>query len=225
VEENLYFTGRMHGVDDKALKSRINAIVDSLSLDRELNTLGKNLSGGFKRRLNLAITVLHEPSVLFLDEPTPGIDPQNRAFLWDYIGHLTENKEYSVLLTDHYLDEAEKVSDQVIIMDNGEIIAEGSVEELKKKFTDGTIVRADLDKNDSNSDRQIKRLKKDLEETEESISFVDHKITFTTKELNKSTSRLFKLINEHKIHLENMVVKDPTLEDVFLILTGKDIRD
>lgn len=139
VKENLLFTGRMHDIDKVILNKRVEELIESLNLQSELKTLAKHLSGGFKRRLNLALSIIHEPSLIFLDEPTPGIDPQNRRFLWEFINSLKNNKERSLVLTDHYLDEAEKLCDYVVIIDNGELIAEGTVNQLKEKYCEDPV--------------------------------------------------------------------------------------
>ena len=109
-------------------------MIETLHLDREINTLARNLSGGYQRRLNLAISLIHDPKVIFLDEPTPGIDVQSRQFLHDFILDLKKTGEYSIVLTDHYLDEAEKLSDYIAIVDNGSIVAEGNMISLKNNL-------------------------------------------------------------------------------------------
>jgi len=141
IEENLDFTGKLFNMNKDDLESRKKMLIDRLKLSSELKTLARNLSGGFRRRLNLAISIMHNPQIIFLDEPTPGVDPQSRRAMWDFIYEIREDQDYTILLTDHYLDEAEKVCDKIIIIDHGEIIAEGTLTELKKKHAPGKVLK------------------------------------------------------------------------------------
>ena len=104
VEENLDYTAKLFNLDKKFAKQRKEMLIDKLKLSGELDTVARNLSGGYKRRLNLAISIMHDPKIIFLDEPTPGVDPQSRRAMWDFIHELNRSKKYSILLTDHYLD-------------------------------------------------------------------------------------------------------------------------
>lgn len=216
IKENLQFTGKIQGMTSNQISEQIKFLVDGLSLSSEINTVAENLSGGYKRRLNLAISIIHDPSLIFLDEPSPGIDPRSRRFLWDFINNLrSQNK--AIILTDHYLEEAEKLCDYVVIVDEGQIIAEGTIQSLKAKFGNGTLLH--VSSGDLNSEKILQ------------LSSVFPKIKFSTDGfaiMAEDTGQIFEqLMPELKsldIKTDQIELRQPSLEDIFLILTGKEIR-
>jgi len=142
--ENMEFHSVLYGVDDKIKKKRIMELLELVELTDRKDDLVKHFSGGMKRRLEIARGLIHHPKILFLDEPTLGLDPQTRKFMWDYIKKMNRKEGMTVFLTTHYLDEAEKISDRVAIIDHGEILAVGSPNELKKKNKTKTLEEAFL---------------------------------------------------------------------------------
>lgn len=225
VEENLKFTAELQEVPAAEAKKRIADLIDGLNLQKELKTYAKNLSGGFKRRLNLAISILHEPSLIFLDEPTPGIDPQNRRFLWEFIRELRNTGKYSIVLTDHYLDEAEKLSDYVVIMDNGKVVAEGTTEELKKKYGDGLLLQVEFDEEQVKEKEKVDKLLKELKEKHKSVEFVNNEVGIITQDGTATLEEVLAVLPSYSLKPKNIGLKEPTLEDIFLVLTGKAIRE
>lgn len=221
VKENLFFTGRLYGLKTKEIEKRAKYMIEALNLGRELNSVARVLSGGFKRRLNLAITIMNDPGAVFLDEPTPGIDPQNRQFLWEYIRTLKTNNR-SVILTDHYLDEAEKLADYVVIIDNGKVIARGTVSELKKQYGEGTLFLIHLTDDGLNKASEFIM---DIKPHFENSKLIDHSISIQAKDPAESVEFIMKKLEQHKLHFKDFQLKEPTLEDIFLILTGKNIRE
>jgi ABC-2 type transport system ATP-binding protein len=131
--ENMEFHGVLYRVPDKILKKRIEELLNFVELWDRKNDLVKHFSGGMRRRLEIARGLLHMPEVLFLDEPTIGLDPQTRNHIWKYLKDLNNSAGITVFFTTHYMDEAQRVADRVAIIDHGKIVAEGSPEELKKK--------------------------------------------------------------------------------------------
>ena len=221
VRENLEFTGKLYGLSNSVISKRRDFLIEALNLGQELKTVARVLSGGFKRRLNLAITIMNEPSAVFLDEPTPGIDPQNRRFLWDYIRNLKNNNR-SVILTDHYLDEAEKLSDFVVIIDNGKVVASGTIPELRTEYGDGTLFLIHFeDSADNKLDELVKEIKPKLPE----IKVFDHTISVQTKDAINDVKYVLQQLDMFHLHYKDFQLKEPTLEDIFLILTGKNIRE
>jgi ABC-2 type transport system ATP-binding protein len=217
VMENLKFTAQIQGMSKQDTDLQIQNLVSGLNLEKEINTLAEHLSGGYKRRLNLAISIIHNPSLVFLDEPSPGIDPQSRRFLWDFIYQLKKQNK-AVVLTDHYLEEAEKLCDYVVIIDEGKVIAEGTVPQLKLKYGAGTLLQVNSD--NLNSEKII------------ALTTTFPEVKFSTKGfsvLADDTVEIFeKLIPQLKnldIHTNQMELRQPSLEDIFLILTGKEIRE
>jgi len=130
--ENLEFHGVLYGVSKKVRKERIEQLLKFVELWDRRNDLVKHFSGGMKRRLEIARGLLHHPKILFLDEPTIGLDPQTRNHLWNYIKDLNKREGMTVFLTTHYMEEAAKIADEIAIIDHGKIIKQGTVQELKK---------------------------------------------------------------------------------------------
>ncbi len=131
--ENMYFHSVIYGVPKKERKDKIDKLLKLVDLSDRKNDLVKEFSGGMKRRLEIARGLLHEPNVLFLDEPTLGLDPQTRNHIWDYIKKLNREKALTVFFTTHYMEEAERYADKIAIIDHGKIVAEGTLTELKNK--------------------------------------------------------------------------------------------
>jgi ABC-2 type transport system ATP-binding protein len=221
VKENLEFTGRLYGLSSAVINKRRDFLIDALNLGKELKTVAKVLSGGFKRRLNLAITIMNEPMAVFLDEPTPGIDPQNRRFLWEYIKQL-KNNERSVILTDHYLDEAEKLADFVVIIDNAKVIASGTIPELREKYGSGTLFLINFEES---PDNKLEELITAVKPKFPDIKVFDHTISIQTKDAINDIRFVLQQLDLFHLHYKDIQLKEPTLEDIFLILTGKNIRE
>lgn len=222
VKENLEFTSHLFQLDKKQAKKKINALIEGLNLGKEINTIAYKLSGGFKRRLNLALTLINDPSAVFLDEPTPGIDPQNRRFLWEYISSLKDQNR-SVILTDHYLDEAEKLSDFVVIIDNGKVIASGTVRELQKKYGEGHFLIIHLE--EDNSKQNILKAQSRLNKEFGNCQATDELLNINVKDPVTALRFSIDILKEFTINYQDLQLKEPSLEDIFLLLTGKNIRE
>jgi ABC-2 type transport system ATP-binding protein len=131
--ENLEFHGVLYGVPKKIRHARIEELLKIVELEKRRDDLVKEFSGGMKRRLEIARGLLHHPKIIFLDEPTLGLDPQTRNHLWGYIKEMNEKEGITVFFSTHYMEEADRMSDRIAIIDNGKIVAEGTAEELKAK--------------------------------------------------------------------------------------------
>lgn len=142
--ENLEFHGILYNVPKKERRKKINDLLKFVQLDERANDLVKEFSGGMKRRLEIARGLIHEPKILFLDEPTLGLDPQTRIHIWDYIKELNKKNGMTVFFTTHYIEEAEKMSDRSAIIDKGKIIKEGKPDNLKKETDTKTLEDAFL---------------------------------------------------------------------------------
>lgn len=143
--ENLDFHGALYGLNKKYRKERIKEMFRFVELEDRKNDLVKNFSGGMKRRLEIARGLIHLPDILFLDEPTLGLDPQTRNHIWEYIGNLNKNKQLTVFLTTHYMEEAERIADKIAIIDNGKIIMFGTANEIKEKTKKNSLEEAFLE--------------------------------------------------------------------------------
>lgn len=218
IEENLNFSGKLFNLDKKTLEKRKAMLINKLKLESELKTLARNLSGGYRRRLNLAISIIHNPQVIFLDEPTPGVDPQSRRAMWDFIYEIRETEKHSILLTDHYLDEAEKVCDYIIIIDYGKIIAQGTFNELKKEYAPGKLLKIELKEGVTNTFKKI------MEKEFKKIVFEKNTLALNSDTPEKDIPKILKILNERNLEFSDISLKDSSLEDIFLLLTGREIR-
>ncbi|UOQ84944.1 ATP-binding cassette domain-containing protein [Gracilibacillus salinarum] len=214
ANENLKLHCRFYNVPKEKRDARILEVLEIVDLVDEQNQRVEEYSGGMKRRLEIARGLLHYPKVLFLDEPTVGLDPNTRAHLWEYILKLKEKEGITMFLTTHYLDEAE-ISDRVAIMDQGEIIAIDSPAALKDQLG-GDMIELSTEDNDAA-----------LKEIEEKISDAEVEVKDDTIHLKVSSSDAFisKFIKTLEIPITALNIRKPTLNDVFLAYTGRKIKD
>jgi len=211
-KENLYLHALMYGVDNSIREQRIVEALRLVDLEDRANSLVKTYSGGMRRRLELARGLLHKPKILFLDEPTLGLDPQTREHIWQYIRRLVDQEGVTIILTTHYMDEAEHLCDRVAIIDDGKIVALDTPEQLKQ-IIGGDIIRLRI-KNPRLS--AIKELGYVLR-VEQTDSFV----LLTVKNSSEHLQEVLNLIGD----VETVELRTPTLNDVFLHYTGHEIRE
>jgi ABC-2 type transport system ATP-binding protein len=219
IMENLQMSAALFNLDTETTKKRIDFLVEALKLKPEINTLARNLSGGYRRRVNLAISVIHDPEVIFLDEPTPGIDAQSRLLLNEFIQSLADTGKYSIVLTDHYLEEAETLCDYFVIIDNGKVVTEGTLSQLKTKHGQGKFMEIELD--EVTLDKISSVLLKEFPQGK----FVKNTFICLANDLLGTLTKATKLIEEKGITIHNISVKEPSLEDIFLLITGRDLRE
>lgn len=219
VRENLELTGKLFGLSSEDIAERIEYFSRLLDFQALLSRFVRTLSGGQKRRVEIAQGILHEPKVLFLDEPTTGLDPQNRENLWQHIKKLRDNG-MTIFLTTHYLEEADALSDRLIIIDHGKIIAEGTPAELKKKVS-GEAISVELKKQED-----LERMNPFFKQLEiDHIVETELKFTIYTSQGEDLLAHIFKYAKEQQLELANISLSMPSLNDVFLALTGKELRD
>ncbi|RJE89688.1 ATP-binding cassette domain-containing protein [Paenibacillus sp. 1011MAR3C5] len=210
VEENLYMHGCFYGMPKHLIRERTRFVLELVDMSDWRKAMAGGLSGGMKRRVEIARSLLHMPQVLFLDEPTTGLDPRTRAGMWAYIDKLRRERGITVFLTTHYMDEAE-ICNRVAIIDKGKIVAIDSPASLKKRYvTDKARIAS----------RNPDALEKLLER---------HGMNYTPAGEDyliqvADASSLMELISEHRTSIQRMEVSRGTLNDVYLEITGKDIR-
>ena len=217
-KENLDFHGRMYKMKKEYREERIVEVLQLVELEDKANNLVKTYSGGMKRRLEIARGLMHSPKVLFLDEPTLGLDPQTRRRLWDYIKKINQEQKLTIILTTHYMDEADFLCDRIAIIDQGKIIALDTPEKLKE-ILGGDVVSLETSETD-----KFKELLDKLEGVKE-VKVLDKKLNITVDNGSKLIPKIFHLSNENNITVDSVTVKRPSLEDVFIHYTGRTIRD
>ena len=211
--ENLMFHAYLYDVRKHEIKDRINDALYFVGLHERRNDLVKIFSGGMKRRLEVARGMIHRPKVLFLDEPTLGLDPQSRANLWEFIVELPQKNNVTIFMTTHYMEEAE-VCNKIAIIDKGKIITMGSPDELKKTVG-GDVIYIKTSDNE-NAKLEIEKL------FNVKVSMEDGELFLTSLKGDACIPEIIKAIGEKVLSVR---LQRPTLNDVFLKLTGKQIRE
>jgi len=220
--DDMILQGRLYGMSRTKSIQRAKELIKLLSLGDFINRKVVTYSGGQRRRLDIAIGIMHAPALLFLDEPTTGLDPQNRANLWGQIRKLRDNGT-TIFLTTHYLEEADELSDYISIMDNGKIVAEGTPRELKKRIAgDSIIIKPKIDTNTSL--KNINDLLNKQDYIKES-KIEDSNMHLYVEDGAKSLPKIFDFLESKKITVESVSLSEPSLDDVFLKETGRSLRD
>lgn len=212
--ENLVMMGRLYHLTKQSAIERANELLEEFSLVDAADRPLKTYSGGMRRRLDLAVSLIATPPIIFLDEPTTGLDPRSRIAMWEIIEKLKQGGS-TILLTTQYLEEADQLADRIIVIDGGKVIAEGTAKELKSKVGKD---RLEL------SFETAAAYKKALSIIDGQGSEHDGKdftITLTITDTNKDVAEVLNKLTQAKIKIASMAVHKPTLDDVFLSLTGK----
>ena len=216
--ENLYMHANLYGVPASEQKERIKHILELVELDDRADDLLRTYSGGMRRRLELGRGLIHYPKVLFLDEPTVGLDPQTRDHIWKYIRELKQAHDITVVLTTHYMDEADRLSDRIAIMDHGKIVILDSPPELKETL-EGDVVVVRANNVDALSELVTKLLGFDKKQV------VEGALEITVRNGKSVMPRIMEIATQNNIYVESLVLREPNLEDVFLHYTGRSIRE
>ena len=212
VEKLLLFHAGYYGLPIKQAKSRVDKIIKKLGLEEKRGTRLRQLSGGMKRRYQLAKALVHDPDIIILDEPTAGVDVELRHELWDYLRKLHSNGK-TILLTTHYIEEAELLCERVAIINKGKIIKDGSPIELTKQLGQSglTIHVADWDD-------KMKNLLDNF-----TFTYDEGRLHFSVLDPEKDMATIIKILTKNDCHIQNVNVEKASLEDVFLDLTGERI--
>jgi ABC-2 type transport system ATP-binding protein len=221
--ENLLLAGRLYGLSAADAARRSRELADVFDLGQLVNRSVRTYSGGQRRRLEVALGIMHQPRVLFLDEPTTGLDPQNRANLWDQLRELRAAGT-TICLTTHYLDEADQLCDRVAIVDHGRVIALGTPDQLKGRYSGGTImITPDVAR------PGLPALARELADAASAeASVTDHggiRLTVAVAEATPAMAAVFGVLAGRRVNVLAASIGRPSLDDVFLRETGRSLRD
>ncbi|MEK3955044.1 MULTISPECIES: ABC transporter ATP-binding protein [Psychrobacillus] len=219
ARENLAFFGRVNGLKGELLATRITEVLTKIGLLDRQKDIVKTFSGGMKRRLNIGAALLHKPSILIMDEPTVGIDPQSRAYILETVKQFVADG-MTLLYTSHYMEEVEMLCDKIYIMDQGKIIAHGTKEELKELVSDNQTIELKTNLLTENFEKNLK------EQFPQATFRIDEEIlTISMSKSEEPLANIFAIAAASNVVITSAIVKVPSLEDVFLHLTGKALRD
>ena len=221
ASENLAFWGQMYGLGGKQLKTRIAEVLELIGLADKGGQRVKTYSGGMKRRVNIAVGLLHKPSLLFMDEPTVGIDPQSRRAILDSVKELNR-QGMTVLYTTHYMEEAAELSNRVGIIDHGDLIALGSQAELTQQVGENEALILHMAE-DEDPEKLAQACRGMAGVLQAEVS--DHTVTILTPEAEEMIVPAVTRANEIHVKIRSVDIREPNLEQVFLHLTGRALRD
>lgn len=222
--ENLRFQGHFQQMQSGLLRERVDELLKLMDLQDVADKRAGNYSGGMKKRLDLASILVHKPKLLFLDEPTTGLDPQSRAAIWKYLEKLNKEENITIFLTTQYMEEADRLCRQLSIIDNGKIVIRGSPIELKRQVGADSIKLSF--KNDKSKEETNSKAKKILN-TIQGVSNIidsDEGLTIYAKNAGFIIPDIVRVFDKNKIKLNSVSFSSPTLDDIFLKHTGRRIR-
>jgi len=220
VWENLYFHGRLFGMPSKQSKATADELLEKFHLSKWGKASVYALSGGMAQRLMVARSIFHRPAVLFMDEPTAGLDPQSRLALWDILTELNSEGQ-TILLTTHYMEEADQLCSRVAIMDHGQILALDTPKALKQSIGADTIVTV---RSSGDADQLSVMIQNELEGVTRT-RVVDGAVEAHVKGGSQLLPKIIRIAESGGLQVLDLSVAEPTLETVFINLTGKDLRD
>ena len=217
-KENLDFHARMYGMNREKRKNRIDEVLRLVDLEDKKDVFVRNYSGGMKRRLEIARGLMHSPTVLFLDEPTLGLDAQTRRAIWEYVKKMNQELETTIFLTTHYMDEADFLCDRIGIIDHGKILTIDAIDNLKNSVGNDVITLISSD-----NDKLLNKIKEQtwVNKTKQ----YDSTLTLGVEKGDEKIPIIFDIAQNVGIKIKSISVRKPTLDDVFLSFTGRMIRE
>lgn len=221
-KESLMLMGEMYDVPKDELEKRVEKLLKDLFLTDKADTVVTKLSGGMKRRLNLAMAVVHQPEIVLLDEPSEGLDPQSRRVLWNYIRSLRDDEGKTVILTTHLMDEADRLSDRIAIIDHGKLLKLDTPTNLKKEIGEGDVVEMKLSHPEKN--QEVAALLSVMEDVHSAVE-VDGTLNARAMDAVGKLPKIIDAIEKAGCHVLDLSVRQNTLEDVFIDLTGTGLRE
>lgn len=218
--EQLEFTARLYDVPRNVARNRSLELLSLFGLEEKKNRLSKTLSGGMKRRLNIALALVHDPQIVILDEPQAGLDPQSRVLVREYVQSLAGKK--TVILTTHDMDEADRLAERIGIIDHGELLVLDTPDNLKDKVGEGDILEIKIS---DGTEEKVARLQHDLPVNLRRLDHRHGNLRFVGSNIPDVLSDLLEKFNRIGLKIEDMTIRKKTLEDVFISLTGRRLRE
>ncbi|MGA9079911.1 MAG: ATP-binding cassette domain-containing protein, partial [Halobacteriota archaeon] len=220
--ENLIVMGDMYDLPRAVTKERVRSLLAALTLSEKANARVSQLSGGMKRRLNIALAVIHDPDIVVLDEPSTGLDPQSRLLLWDFVRSLKNKEGKTIILTTHVMQEADALSDRIAIIDHGKLLQFDTPANLKKKIGSGDIIEMQLTEREKNAAviEDLKSVNGILE-----INDASGKITIRALNAVNLLPEITERVDAIRTRIADISLRENTLEDVFIYLTGRGLRE
>jgi ABC-2 type transport system ATP-binding protein len=217
--ENLMLQGRVQGMKGKALKQRVEELLELVGISDSADRVVRGYSGGMKRRLDVALGLVHRPRVVFLDEPTTGLDPQARAVMWEELGRIADREALTILLTTHYLEEADRLANRLAIVSRGVVVAEGTPDSLKRTL-EGDSVTVEL------SDGQVPQAREVIERLDgvREVRAEGRQLRTRVESGARAIPQILSALERSGIAVEAVDAHRPSLDDVYLHYTGRDFR-
>ncbi|HEX8817231.1 MAG TPA: ATP-binding cassette domain-containing protein [Terriglobales bacterium] len=221
IEENLNIYSKLYDVPAKKRKAAIDELLELVDLTKWRNAQTKTLSGGMRRRLEIARGLVHSPQIFFLDEPTTGLDPVSRVAVWEMLTNIKAHRQLTILITTHYMDEADRLCDRIAIVDHGKLVALDTPAALKASVPGSNVVEAQFDNAPADWEQQLHQL--------DDVTSVQHEgagmYRILTGDGSKTTTELVEAAVHNKVQVRSLSVQNTTLDDVFVHYTGRQLRD
>jgi ABC-2 type transport system ATP-binding protein len=221
VEENMNIYAKLYDVPAKERKASIDELLQLVDLTKWRDAATKTLSGGMRRRLEIARGLVHHPRIFFLDEPTTGLDPVSRVAVWEMLGNIKEHRQLTILITTHYMDEADRLCDRIAIVDHGKLVALDTPMALKESVPGSNVIEAQFENPPADWEQKLQAL--------DDVTSVQHEgagmYRVLTGNGSLTTTQLVELAVQHSVPVKTLTVQNTTLDDVFVHYTGRQLRD
>ncbi len=221
VEENLNIYAKLYDVPPRQRKQNIEELLEVVDLAKWRSAQTKTLSGGMRRRLEIARGLVHSPKIFFLDEPTTGLDPVSRVAVWEMLTNLKNRRRLTILITTHYMDEADRLCDRIAIVDHGKLVALDTPKNLKDSVPGSNVIEAQFLRPPADWPEELKR----LDDVTSVQAEGGHAYRILTSNGSRTTTQLVELAVKAGIEVRSLTVQNTTLDDVFVHYTGRQLRD
>lgn len=218
--EQIEFMGTMYNIEAKEARNRGIELLAAMGLIEKKDKMGKALSGGMQRRLNIILALIHDPQIVILDEPEAGLDPQSRILVRNYIKNLAEHK--TIILTSHNMDEVERLADRVAIVDKGELLTVNTPDMLKRHEEEGEVLEIKIS---GIGQENVEGMKKLLLMKVDRVAFSEGVLSITSKNVIDNITGVINILSSKGVTIEDLRIRKRNLEDVFISLTGRELRE